>query len=241
MWAVLSDPAKLGGHWNENEFFRTGEIQIEGVMKAVHRVFPQIAYRRALDFGCGLGRLSRALATRFESVTGVDIAPSMIARAQQLNEAFSNCSFVLNERGDLRQFSEGTFDFVYTDIVLQHMHPRFARQYIREFVRVARVGGVIVFRLPDRHPAQLDKWLKSLIVPLVPIVPKSIARLYLRRHYPNAPDATLMEVQRHPMELHGARKRNVIRTLNAAGAEVAFVEEDVGEGWRSFRYFARKT
>ena len=241
MWAVLSDPAKLGGHWDESEFFRTGEHEIDAVMEAVRRIFPQMRRGRALDFGCGLGRLSRALASRFESVTGVDIAPSMIAGARTLNQAIPNCSFVLNERGDLRQFPDNSFDFVYTNIVLQHMNPRFATCYIREFVRSAATGGIIVFRLPDRHPAQFDKWLKSLIVPLVPLVPKPMARLYLRRHYPNAPDATLAEVQRHPMELHGARKHDVIRTLHAAGAAVAHVEEDIGEGWRSFRYFARKT
>ena len=43
------------------------------------------ARRSALDFGCGIGRLSQALAEHFDQVYGVDISPKMIelARAAQ--------------------------------------------------------------------------------------------------------------------------------------------------------------
>ena len=40
---------------------------------------------RALDFGCGAGRLTRALAARFESVVGVDVADAMLDKARALN------------------------------------------------------------------------------------------------------------------------------------------------------------
>ena len=39
----------------------------------------------ALDFGCGAGRLSRALAAHFEHVVGVDVSASMIETARALN------------------------------------------------------------------------------------------------------------------------------------------------------------
>jgi len=39
-------------------------------------------------------------------------------------------------------------DFVYSRLVLQHIHPRYVRQYLAEFVRVLRNDGVLVFQLP---------------------------------------------------------------------------------------------
>ncbi len=241
MWAVLSEPSKLGHGWNEAEFYSTGEREVDAVMQTVARLFPDASRRHALDFGCGLGRLSRALARRFDAVTGVDIAPSMIAKARRLNSGIANCRFVLNAADDLRAFESRTFDFVYTDIVLQHMHPRYARAYIREFARVAASGGIVVFRLPDRYPIRFSKWLKAAAVPLVPYIPRPLMRAYLRRHYPNAPSGMLLAVQEHPMELHGAKKSSVLALLAQSGAPARYVEEDVGEGWRSFRYFARKS
>ena len=39
----------------------------------------------ALDFGCGVGRLSHALADLFLNVTGIDVSPTMVAKANELN------------------------------------------------------------------------------------------------------------------------------------------------------------
>src|SRR5665213_3636683 len=42
--------------------------------------------------------------------------------------------------GDLSRFADGSIDMIYSWITLQHVRPRYARQYIREFLRVlARV------------------------------------------------------------------------------------------------------
>lgn len=54
----------------------------------------------------------------------------------------------LNTSAGLDAFADETFDFIYTAHVLQHMEPRFARGYVREFVRVLRPGGVLVFQIP---------------------------------------------------------------------------------------------
>ena len=81
---------------------------------------------RCLDFGCGVGRLTLALAAHFREVVGVDIAPSMLERAEKYKGPASNVSYVLNGREDLSQFPDGSFDFVHASIVLQHMSPRLA-------------------------------------------------------------------------------------------------------------------
>ena len=108
--------------------------------------------RRALDFGSGLGRTTQALADHFDEVVGVDVAPSMIEQARQHNRHGTRCAFLLHQSDDLGLFGEGDFSFVYSNIVLQHIRPRYTRRYVREFLRVLSADGVALFQLPS-HPA----------------------------------------------------------------------------------------
>ena len=58
MWAILTDPARKGGRWTADEFFATGVTEIGAVMAAARALGLPARRRRALDFGCGLGRLT---------------------------------------------------------------------------------------------------------------------------------------------------------------------------------------
>src|SRR6187401_2371852 len=80
LWAILSYEAKKGNKWDPVEFFRLGEKGIGEVMQYVSDLNLACARVSALDFGCGVGRLTQPLANYFSNVTGIDIAPSMIAR-----------------------------------------------------------------------------------------------------------------------------------------------------------------
>src|SRR6266545_7809449 len=74
LWAILSDPAKKGRRWDAEEFFATGVREVERLMSYL-RGLPGAALgrRAALDFGCGVGRLTQPLAEHFTEVVGVDL------------------------------------------------------------------------------------------------------------------------------------------------------------------------
>lgn len=103
---------------------------------------------RALDFGCGVGRLTQALAEHFEECDGVDIAGPMIDEARRINRHGDRCRYHVNDTANLQLFPSASFDFVLSIIVLQHMEPRYAGAYIAEFLRVLRPGGVAGFQVP---------------------------------------------------------------------------------------------
>ncbi len=149
LWAILTDPSKQGGRWDIAEFFAVGEQEIAGVMTLLQALHVSVNLAVALDFGCGVGRLTQALARRFESVYGVDIAPSMIEQAKRLNTS-ERCQFLVNQSDDLSVFPSEFFDFIYTNIVLQHMEPRYGKKYLAEFLRTLKRGGVLCFEVPDR-------------------------------------------------------------------------------------------
>jgi hypothetical protein len=153
MWSILTLPGTRGNRWKQAAFFRTGDDEVERLLRRLAALGVAPRSGRALDFGCGIGRITQALAGRFDRVDGVDIAPSMIAQARRLSRDRPGCVYRVNDRPDLAIFPDGCFDLVYSVYVLQHMEPRYSRRYVGEFVRLLAPGGVAVFQLPTapRH------------------------------------------------------------------------------------------
>ncbi|WP_017626490.1 class I SAM-dependent methyltransferase [Nocardiopsis chromatogenes] len=151
LWAVCVDPGKRGGRWDAEEFLATGEDEVAAALGRLEELGAAPSPGRALDFGCGAGRLSNALARRFSSVVGVDISEPMLRRARELDRSGGRIEFVLNTGPDLRALPDASVDLVYTDLVLQHLPPDAAAAYLREFARVARPGAALVLGVPDRE------------------------------------------------------------------------------------------
>ena len=144
LWAILTTT----GEWDIDEFFETGRTEISGMLDRLHDLGLEPT-GDALDFGCGAGRLTQALADHFETATGVDVARSMIELATEHNRHGDRCRFVLNESEDLSCFDDGSFDFVYSNIVLQHVGTERAKGYIAEFLRITAPGGILAFQVPS--------------------------------------------------------------------------------------------
>jgi SAM-dependent methyltransferase len=152
-WAVLTDPTKRDGAWDLEQFYRSGGDELAAVLQHADALGLSVERGRALDFGCGAGRMTQAMAAVFERADGVDISSSMLETARRHNRFADRCIYHLNTAPDLSRFADGTFSFVFTTLVLQHMDPRYAVAYIREFVRVLRPGGLLVFQVPSHRTA----------------------------------------------------------------------------------------
>jgi 2-polyprenyl-3-methyl-5-hydroxy-6-metoxy-1,4-benzoquinol methylase len=165
MWTALSRSECRGNKWDPEAFFAHGRAEIAAVMTRMEGLGMLPAPGRALDFGCAVGRLTQALAGHFEQVVGVDIAVAMIDAARTLNHHGARVSYVLNTTPDLRVFPDASFDFVYTNKVLQHIPPIVQAGYIAEFMRILRPGGIAVFQTrngPDIGATGLRAWLYTL-------------------------------------------------------------------------------
>ncbi len=146
-WVVLTDPTKKGGKWDPADFFQTGRDEVKASLAKLASRGTQVRRGRALDFGCGVGRLSQALSEEFEEVHGVDISPSMIGHATRFNRFPGKCNYHVNNRSDLTLFPDNHFDFIFTMITLQHIEPPYGLAYIQDFVRVLKPGGVLNFQV----------------------------------------------------------------------------------------------
>jgi ubiquinone/menaquinone biosynthesis C-methylase UbiE len=223
-WSVLSVRDKQKNRWDAREFFQTGVDEIDQVMSRLRGLRVDVVNRRALDFGCGPGRLTQALAAHFEQVDGVDISPSMIALANRLNQRPDRSHYHLNDTEDLRRFKDQSFDFVYSSITLQHVGPANARSYLKEFIRVLNPGGILVFQLPGRQTGRLRR-LKAL-------APAPVLAAYRRLRYHGHPAASMT----------GIPREEVLRFCESNGVTILDVQPNdaAGTGWESFRYFGRR-
>jgi glycosyltransferase involved in cell wall biosynthesis/SAM-dependent methyltransferase len=156
LWAILTDESKRDNKWDLADFFATGEREINGVMQSAEKLGHTFARRTALDFGCGVGRLTQALCGHFKECHGIDIAESMVEQARQHNRYGVRCHYHVNRQPDLSLFANDTFDFVYTNIVLQHNPPAMSRRFIQEFLRILTPNGLLVFQMPS-EPIQLSR------------------------------------------------------------------------------------
>jgi SAM-dependent methyltransferase len=238
------------------EFFQTGADEVAAAVDYVTSLGVTPSRKRALDFGCGVGRLTQALANYFNEVYGVDIAPSMLELARRYNRQGDKCKFVLNEVDDLRQFTDGYFDFIYTSIVLQHMEPAFSKNYIREFMRVSAPGGIVLFDVPS-EPAPRQTGVAVEKGPLA-LGKRGLARTIglatgrllswfsraatsgQNKPPPSRRELPVDDNDKGPqlMGLYGIRRKEVEHLLGECGARMVDISPDQSAApyWSGFRY-----
>jgi SAM-dependent methyltransferase len=146
-WAVLTAPERRAGGWGEDleAFYGSGREAVEACLALASLA----AYDRALDYGCGTGRLSIALAARFSRVTAVDISPAMLEVLVDRAAArgFTNISTATPR--DMPTHED--HDFAISLLVLQHIESRRGiGRAIAEIAGSLRSGGVAVIELAAR-------------------------------------------------------------------------------------------
>jgi ubiquinone/menaquinone biosynthesis C-methylase UbiE len=225
LWAVLVADDKRGGRWDAEEFLEMGRQDVARSREELSRLGLQTRWSRVLDFGCGAGRLSQALAEHAGAVVGLDVSAPMLDAARALDRSSGRCSFVLSEDADLRAFPDGSFDLVYTERVLQHLPRPVLETYLAEFVRVLAPGGVAMLHCTTR--------------------PMWTARGMVWRWAPNPlirwAQRTLLSYPA-PMRMTALPESRLHAVVSAAGAQVVHSEpvQERETHWEARRYVVRK-
>jgi len=154
LWAILADRAKKDRKWNVERFLQTGIHDISSLLYELHARHLVPGCESALDFGCGVGRLTQALAGHFKQVVGLDISPVMIDYARSLNQFHERVTYMTSRGPDFSPIQGSRFDFIVTRITLQHIVPDLSVQYVSALCRLLAAGGILVFQLPS-HERQL--------------------------------------------------------------------------------------
>jgi SAM-dependent methyltransferase len=145
-FAVITNPKFRKANLTEDarrEFFESGRYHVQYVLDAAGRWLGRdFLPQRALDFGCGVGRVALSLARTVPSVVGVDVSPDMLAEMARnaSSEGLPNVQGVLSDL-DLSAV-QGDFDLVHSCITFQHIGPSQGRLLLSSLVGKLRPGGL---------------------------------------------------------------------------------------------------
>lgn len=133
----------------EEEFDLSGQRDFHGL---VYCELPLLTGRRdpktlrALEIGCGIGRVTKYLAETFGEVHGVDVSGEMIQQAIKRLANVPNAFFREGNGSNFSDFPNNYFDFVFSAYVFQHV-PSFEviESNIRDGFRVLKPLGIFKF------------------------------------------------------------------------------------------------
>ena len=147
----------------DEDFFATGKEVVAGLEWDLRR-FPTRANRRAwraLEIGCGPGRLMKPMSRHFGEIHGVDVSDEMIAKARVNLAGIPHAHPHATSGADLKLFADDSFDFVYSYAVFQHIPSRdVVMSYLREAHRVLKPGGLLRCQINglDKTAKTYDTW-----------------------------------------------------------------------------------
>ena len=165
--SVLTDkdflPENFAG--SAQRFWASGdeEVAIAEAVLARHGR-DDVSGMTAIEYGCGVGRLSTAFGKRFKHADCFDISEPHLAyarkRAKEVNAKRVSFHRAVAETG----FGLPPCDFFYSSIVFQHNPPPLITELIRSALRCLRSNGVAIFQVPTYiagYKFDLSNWLRT--------------------------------------------------------------------------------
>jgi SAM-dependent methyltransferase len=147
----------------DEEFLASAADVVRGLRQEMKRL-PAVAggpALRALEIGCGPGRIMRLLSRHFGEIHGVDVSDEMIRLAEEKLKDLPNAHVRNSDGASLSGFDDDSFDFVYSYAVFQHIPSReVVFSYLREARRVLKPGGILrcqINGLPETA-SRYDTW-----------------------------------------------------------------------------------
>lgn len=150
-FAVITNDKFRAGQMDEaarEQFFASGRDHVGHVLDVCrNRVDPAFAPKRALDFGCGVGRIVLPLAQSVEQVVGVDVSPGMLDEARRNCEASGLTNVELQLSDDALSTLQGAFDLVHSCIVFQHIDVPRGRALFGKLLELLAPGGIAALQV----------------------------------------------------------------------------------------------
>jgi 2-polyprenyl-3-methyl-5-hydroxy-6-metoxy-1,4-benzoquinol methylase len=167
-WSVLVDDAYRSDTIQDNldQFYTTGHQVVQLLGSMLGRAgMPNRRFRKLMDYGCGVGRLTLSLASIAGEAIGVDISPQHLsfADAHAKKIGVNNVTFEsIEEVDDLDRYRD--FDCIVSAIVLQHNPPPVMAAIFRRLLNALASGGIALIQIPtfiDGYSFSVSSYLSS--------------------------------------------------------------------------------
>ena len=154
-WSVLTCDGFLKQNIDDGtikDFYASGHIACNLLINTLEKHNLTIKDKTIIDYGCGVGRITKHLASYGKKVYGVDISPDHLEIASKYVTE-NNVEFIcLNENIDLPKS-----DIVYSLIVLQHCEPGIMIHCINKILQNLNEKGIALLHIPYFIPNYEDR------------------------------------------------------------------------------------
>jgi SAM-dependent methyltransferase len=134
-------------------------VQWHGAENFVEVLDPYLgSSTRALEVGCGAGRVSRLVAPRVRELVCSDVSKPMLEEAAENLAGFDNVRLVLANGRDLEAIDQAPFDVILAHNVLVTFDPDPAVSMLDSMRRVLRPGGVCVVSFLTIDDEEWARW-----------------------------------------------------------------------------------
>jgi SAM-dependent methyltransferase len=166
-FSVLADKQFLPNSLSENieHFWASGQMELAIIQSMlVRHGVSSLASKACVEFGCGVGRVTLALAPHCLFVHGYDISEGHLDHAKKRAAILDiqNCQFVLCSDTALEEMLP--CDFFYSRLVFQHNPPPVIYQLIMRALRALNPDGIAIFQVPVYmvgYEFNIEKWLHT--------------------------------------------------------------------------------
>ena len=139
---------------------------------------------KILDHGCGVGHALFMLASKgYTNIWGIDInqSESFIIRKKACNRIFkvilnTKSDRIANYNGKKINFKNNSFEYIFSQQVIEHVHSALLDKYISEESRVLKNNGLVLHQIPHRlgpFEGHTKKWF-------IHWLPKTVLLLFKR-------------------------------------------------------------
>lgn len=131
------------GEESLEELFASGRDHIDYVLSTIReRIRPDFAPSRALDFGCGVGRLAFPLAAVCPEVVGLDVSEPTLEEARNVSRRLSLTNVTFHKSDDELSQVSGSFDLIHSTFTIQHIPTKRGEKIVRKLASMLSDNGV---------------------------------------------------------------------------------------------------
>jgi len=144
---LIQDPLKA----DPDVFLATGARDTLCFLRALHDYgWDPLSFRRILDMGCGLSRITRHWLLFPEcEVHGCDVTPPVVEYSR--GTLGDRVAYEVTRRTPPLPYASASFDFLFANSVFTHIQSPLVFDWVREVARVLRPGGAAIISAFDPH------------------------------------------------------------------------------------------
>src|SRR6266511_3818509 len=137
-------------HHTKEIFYNSGKQDVIRFFRTLDRNgIDYTSFKSCLEYGCGLGRVSRWLSEQFEKGFGCDISRLHLQIAENYLAQVGIHNVMLYNIKQVNDINNPPrVDCIYSILTLQHNPPSIISLIIKEFIKSLNSGGVAFFQVP---------------------------------------------------------------------------------------------